>query len=71
VALVATAIYRALSEYATGQKVAVMFSADEYQGKHCLSTVIDCITAAATALIHSTWWVASYPPPSNDSPLLS
>jgi hypothetical protein len=38
---VATAIHSALSEYATGKKVTVMFSEDEYRGKFCPSTVID------------------------------
>jgi len=40
-----------------------MFSQDEYQGKFCPSTVMDCITAEATALINYTWCAASYPPP--------
>jgi len=40
-ALVAAAIHCVLSEYATGEKVTVMFSQDEYQGKFCPSTVID------------------------------
>jgi hypothetical protein len=40
-ALVAAAIHCALSEYATGKKVTVMFSQDEYEGKFCPSTVID------------------------------
>jgi len=40
-ALVATAIHCALSEYSTGEKVTVMFSQDEYQGKFYPSTVID------------------------------
>jgi hypothetical protein len=40
-ALVAAAIYCALSEYATGKKVTGMFSQDEYRGKFCLSMVID------------------------------
>jgi hypothetical protein len=58
-ALVAAAIQCVLSEYATGKKVTVMFSQDEYRGKFCPSTVIDCITAEATALlINYTWWVA-------------
>jgi len=39
-ALVAAAIYCALSEYTTGKKVTVTFSQDEYQGKFCPSTVI-------------------------------
>jgi hypothetical protein len=50
-ALVATAIHCAQSEYATGKKVTVMFSHDEYQGKFCLSTVTDCISAEVIALI--------------------
>jgi hypothetical protein len=61
-ALVAAAIHCVLSEYATGKKVTVMFSQDEYRGKFCPSTVIDCIIAEATALlINYTWWAASYP----------
>jgi len=60
--LVAIAIHCALPEYATGKKVTVMFSQDEYQGKFRPSTVIDCISAGATALlINYTWWAASYP----------
>jgi len=62
-ALVAASIPCALSEYATGKKVTVMLSQDEYQGKFCPSTVMDCITAEATALINYTWCVALYPPP--------
>jgi hypothetical protein len=50
-ALVAAAIHCALSEYATGKKVTVMFSQDEYRGKLCPSTVTDCISAEAIALI--------------------
>jgi len=62
-ALVAVALHCALSEYATGNKVTVIFSQEEYQGKFCPSTVIDCITAEATALlINYTWWAASYRP---------
>jgi hypothetical protein len=38
---VAAAIYCALSEYASGKKIPVMFSPNEYQGKFCPSTVID------------------------------
>jgi len=49
--LVAAAIHCELSEYATGREVTVMFSQDEYWGKFCLSTVIDCITAEAIAQI--------------------
>jgi hypothetical protein len=55
-ALVAAAIHCVLSEYATGKKVAVRFSQDEYRGKFCPSPVMDCITAEATALINYTWW---------------
>jgi len=55
-ALVAAAIHCALSEYATGKKVTVMFSQDEYRGKFCPSLVMDCITTEATALINYTWW---------------
>jgi len=62
-ALVATAIHCALSEYATGKKITVMFSQDEYQGKFCPSTVMNCITAEATALINYPWWGCFIPPP--------
>ena len=66
-ALVAAAIHCILSKYATGKKVTVMFSQDEYRGKFCPSMVIDCISAEATALlINYTWWAASYPPPPMD-----
>jgi len=62
--LVAIAIHCALSEDATGKKVTVMFSQDEYWGKFAHPHSYDCIPAAATALlINSTWWAASYPPP--------
>jgi len=50
-ALVAAAIHCALSEYATAMKVTVMSSQDEYRGKFCPSTVTDCISAEAIALI--------------------
>jgi len=50
-ALVAAAIHCALSGYATGKKVTVMFSQDEYRGKFCPSAVTDCISAEAIALI--------------------
>jgi len=70
-ALVAAAIHCALSEYATGKKVMVMFPQDEYRGKFGPSTVIDCITAEAIALlINYTWWAASYPPLPNDASTL-
>jgi hypothetical protein len=49
--LVAAAIHCVLSEYATGKKVTVMFSQDEYRGKFCPSTVTNCISAEAIALI--------------------
>jgi hypothetical protein len=62
-ALVATAIHYALSEYATGKMVTVMFSQDEYRGKFCPSTVMDCISAEATALINYTWWGCFIPSP--------
>jgi len=61
-ALVAAAIHCALSEYAARKKVTVMFSQDEYQGKFCPSTVMNCITAAAIALINYTWWGCFIPP---------
>jgi hypothetical protein len=50
-ALVAAAIHCALSEYATGKTVTVMFSENEYRGKFCPSTVTDCISAEGIALI--------------------
>jgi hypothetical protein len=61
-ALEAVAIHCALSENATGKKVTVMFSQDEYQGKFYASTVMDCITVLATTLINYTLWAASCPP---------
>jgi hypothetical protein len=61
-ALVAAAINSALSEYATGKKVTVMFSQDEYRGKFCPSTVMNCITAETTALINYAWWGCFIPP---------
>jgi len=67
--LVAAAIHCALSEYATGKKVTVMFSQDEYEGKFCPSMVIDCITAEAIALINYTWWGCFIPPP-HGAPLI-
>jgi hypothetical protein len=60
-ALVAAAIHCALSKYATGKEVTVMFSQDKYRRKFCSSVVMDRITAEATALINYTWWAASYP----------
>jgi len=48
---VAAAIHCALSECASGKKVTVMFSEDEYGGKFYPSTVTDCISAEAIALI--------------------
>jgi hypothetical protein len=51
---VAAAIHCVLSAYATGKKITVMFSPEEYRGKYCPSTVMDCITAEATALINYT-----------------
>ena len=62
-ALVTAAIHCARSGYATGKKVMAMFSQDEFRGKICFSTLIDCITAEATALINYTWWADSYPLP--------
>jgi hypothetical protein len=59
---VAAAIHCVLSEYATGKKVTFIFSQHEYQGKFGPSTVIDCITAEAPALlINYTLWAALYP----------
>ena len=68
IALVAAGIHCVLSDYATGKKVTGMFSQDDYRGKCCPSTVMDCITADANALISYTRWAALYPP--NGSPLL-
>jgi len=49
-ALAATAIHCALSDYASGKKATVMFSQDEYRGTFCPSSVLH-ITLEATALI--------------------
>ena len=62
-ALVAAAIHCALSESATGKKVTVMFSQDEYRGEFCPATVIYYITAEAIALINYTWCGFFIPPP--------
>jgi len=40
-----------------------MFSQDQYRGKFCASTVIDCMSAEATALINYKWLAALFPPP--------
>jgi hypothetical protein len=50
-ALVAAASHCALSEYATEKMVTVMLSQDEYRGIFFPSTVTDCISAEAIALI--------------------
>jgi hypothetical protein len=66
---VAAAIHCVLSEYATVKKVTVMISQDEYQGEFCPSTVTDCISAEAIALIkfklHTVGLLHSPPPPTN------
>jgi hypothetical protein len=71
--LVATAIYCTLSEYATGKKITVMFAQDEYRGKFCPSTVIDCISAEAIALIkfklHMVRLIHTPPPSTGARPL--
>jgi hypothetical protein len=65
--LVATAMHCALSEYATGKKVTVMFSQDTYRGRFCPSMVTDCISAEAIALIkfklHMVGLLHTPPPP--------
>jgi len=64
-ALVAADSHSALSEYATGQKVTIMFSQVEYRGKFCPSTVTNCISAEAIALIKfklPTVWLLHTPP---------
>jgi hypothetical protein len=64
---VAAAIHWALSKYAPGKKVAVMFSQDEYRGKLFHSTVTDCISAEAIPLIkfnlHLVGLLHTTPPP--------
>jgi len=61
-ALVAAAIHCMLSKYATGKKVTVTFSQDEYQHKFLPFTVIDLITAEATTLINYTFVGLFIPP---------
>jgi len=66
--LVGAAIHCALSGYATGKKVTVVFSQDEYRGKFCPSTLTDCISAEAIALIKFTLHMVgllhtTHPPP--------
>jgi len=67
--LVALAIHCALSEYATGKKVTVVYSQDAYRGKFCPSMVTDCISAEAIALIkfklHMVGLLHTPPPPPN------
>jgi hypothetical protein len=48
---VGAAIHCALSALATGKKVTVVFSEDEYRGKFCPYTLSVCISAEAIALI--------------------
>jgi len=64
---VAADIHCKLAEYATGKKVTVMFSQDEYQGKFCPPMVIDCISAEAITLINYTLWGCFTPPPNRTS----
>ena len=72
-ALVAAAIHCALSEYATGKKVTVMFSEDEYRGKFCPCAVTDCISAEAIELIKFKLHMVGLPhtpsPPTGARPL--
>jgi len=49
--LVGAAIYCILSDYATGQKVTVIFSEDEYRGKFCPSTVIVDVRGSPLAVV--------------------
>jgi len=39
-----------------------MFSQADYWGNFCPSSVMNCITAEATAVINYTWWADPYPP---------
>jgi len=52
-ALAASAIHCALSEYTSGKKATVMFSQDEYRGTCCPSPMIN-LTPKATTLIDHT-----------------
>ena len=61
-ALVATAIHFALSEYAGAKKATVMFSQDKYRGTFCPSLKIN-FTAKATALINQKLVRPLKPPP--------
>jgi len=58
----AVATHCALSENNARKITQVIFSWDKYWGKFCLSTVIDFITAEATALINYKSYAASYHP---------
>jgi len=64
-ALVAVAIHSALSKYATGKKVTVMSSQDEYRGKFCSSTVMDCNYSSShcTHQVHMVGYFIPPPPP--------
>jgi len=63
-ALVIPAIHCALSEYATGKKVTVLFSQDEYQGKFYHSTVIWLYYCRSHFTTHQLHMVGYFVPPS-------
>jgi len=57
-ALAATVLHCAMSEYASGKKATLMISQDEYQGTLCPSPVIH-FTLGAAALLNYTFlgWI--------------
>jgi len=63
-ALVAAAIHCALSEYATGKKITVMSSQDEYRGKFCPSTVITLFYCRSRCITHQFHMAGCLIPPS-------
>jgi hypothetical protein len=61
--LSATAIDCTLCEYATGKKVTVMFSWDEYRGTFCHSTVIRLYYCRSHCTTHQFHMVGCFIPP--------
>ena len=65
--LAAAANHCSLSEYASGKKVTVIFSQDEYQGTFCPSPMINFTPEATALIIHtlvSIFQLSPPPPPS-------
>ena len=69
-ALVAAGIRCALSEYATGKDVMVMFSQDEYGGLFCPSTVKRLYYCRSHRTTHQFHMVGCFIPPPPPSPMV-